>query len=211
LFTIVDYGMGNVGSIQNMLTRLGFRSVMTADPAALGQATRIVLPGVGAFDHAVGRLRELGLFDALNERVLRDRVPVLGICLGMQLLSGGSEEGSLPGFGWIPARTVRFPAGSEAFRDLRLPHMGWNTVAIRRPNPLLREWPDGPRFYFVHSYHVACEDDADVLATATYGIEFHAAVNRGNIWGTQFHPEKSHKFGLDVLKRFAGLGSGEAA
>lgn len=206
MIAIVDYGMGNLGSIQNMLHRLGADSLLTREPKDIQQAEKLILPGVGAFDRAVLNLRGFGLFDLLNERVLGERVPVLGICLGMQLLTEGSDEGrDMPGFGWIHGRTVRFPAGQAEFGDLRVPHMGWNTIEIRRPNPLLSDQGQWSRYYFVHSYHVRCSDEADVLATARYGIEFHAAVNRDNIYGTQFHPEKSHKYGLAVLRSFASL------
>ena len=205
MIAIVDYGMGNPGSIRNMFTRIGAESVITSSPDVIRSADRLVLPGVGAFDEAVVNLDRSGLARVLNEQVLDHRVPILGICLGMQLMSQSSEEGTLPGFGWIEARTVRFRFGPER-SHLRVPHMGWNHIEVALRGSILDDLPDNPRFYFVHSYHVKCADETIVLATTQYGIPFHSAVLKGNIMGTQFHPEKSHKFGLQVLRNFAGAG-----
>ncbi|MGE5361135.1 MAG: imidazole glycerol phosphate synthase subunit HisH [Bacteroidales bacterium] len=202
MIVIVDYGMGNLGSIKNMLGRLGVQSTVTSDPAAVVSAAKLILPGVGAFDNAMTRLANLGLVEALNEAVLRRRVPVLGICLGMQLMSSRSEEGQLPGLGWIDAETVRFRFDGER-TSIRVPHMGWNTLQIREPRSVLRGLPEDSRFYFVHSYHVCCRNEADVLAATDYGVPFHSVIGRGHIVGTQFHPEKSHRFGMHVLRNFA--------
>jgi glutamine amidotransferase len=205
MIAIVDYGMGNPGSIRNMLLRIGVEAAITFSPETIASADKLVLPGVGAFDAAVTNLRHLGLIPILQEQVVLRGVPILGICLGMQLLSRSSEEGSLPGLGWIDARTVRFRfdgAGAE----LRIPHMGWNHVDVKRSGSIFDGLPRDARFYFVHSYHVCCEDEANVLAATTYGIPFHSAIVRDNIMGTQFHPEKSHKFGMQVLRNFAEAG-----
>lgn len=204
MIAIVDYGMGNVGSIHNMLTRIGTESKITTDPKAIAGAAKIILPGVGQFDRAVESLERLGLTEALHQLVLRQGRLVLGICLGMQLLGRGSEEGVRPGLGWIAADTVRFRFEGEQAR-LKVPHMGWSEVVPSRPSALLRDLGTDPRFYFVHSYHVRCDQGEDVLATADYGFSFHAAVGRANILGTQFHPEKSHRFGLRVLKNFVEM------
>jgi glutamine amidotransferase len=202
VIAIIDYGMGNLGSIRNMLTRLGCDSILTSTVEEIEAADKLILPGVGAFDNAMANLERLGLIPVLNEQVLERRKPLLGICLGMQLLSQSSEEGRLPGLGWIEAHTVRFRFdGPQA--DLRVPHMGWNSVEPRQPHPLLADMYPETRFYFVHSYHVSCRDEANVLTTTAYGITFHSAVVQGNIVGTQFHPEKSHKFGLKLLANFA--------
>jgi len=204
MIVIVDYGMGNVGSIKNMLHRVGAASVIAAEPEAIRSAEKLILPGVGAFDKAMECLDRLNLIGVLNEKVLREGAPLLGICLGMQLLSRRSEEGQRPGLGWIDAETVRFRF-DESHAGLKLPHMGWNAVDVVRPSPILDDRHEGSRFYFVHSYHVRCAEERHVLAVATYGVTFHAAVIHGNIMGTQFHPEKSHKFGMRLLKRFAEM------
>ena len=198
---IVYYGMGNVGSIKNMLGRLGVESTITSDPAELETARRLILPGVGHFDRAMEQLESLQLLDVLHEKALVERVPVLGICLGMQLLTRSSEEGERPGLGWIEGETVRFRMTPE-HAALRLPHMGWNTIQVSTPNPLVDGLAEGSRFYFVHTYHVRCDDASRVVATATYGQPFPCVIGRDNVMGTQFHPEKSHRFGLRLLENF---------
>lgn len=202
MIAIVDYGMGNLGSIRNMLLYLGVDSEITSDPSRIAAARKLILPGVGAFDRAMTNLRERGLIPVLDGEVLEKGKPVLGICLGMQLLGRRSEEGTLPGLGWIEADTIRFRF-DPGLAHLKIPHMGWNRVTVSRSGSIMDHLPPEPRFYFVHSYHVRCDREENVLATASYGFEFHAAVIRGNILGTQFHPEKSHKFGLALLKNFA--------
>ena len=203
--TIVDYGMANVGSIVNMIKKAGGTADVSSDPAAIAAASRLILPGVGAFDAGMIRLNERGLVEPLRRKALEERVPVLGICLGMQLLSGGSEEGVLPGLGWIDARTRRLDFAGLSTPP-RVPHMGWNVVTVRRPNLLLLENLEDPwRFYFVHSYHVVCAREQDVLCTTSYGAPFTSAVASGNIYGVQFHPEKSHAYGMKLLGRFLEL------
>ena len=200
MIAIIDYGMGNLGSIRNMLARVGQDAVITSEPGPILRAGKLILPGVGSFDAAMESLAARGLVPLLESCVLDRKVPLLGICLGMQILSRGSEEGRLPGLGWIDADTVRFrPEGS----GLRVPHMGWNEVQVRGPGGILAGYEGDPRFYFVHSYHVRCDHPEEVLATTRYGIEFHSALQKGNIVGTQFHPEKSHRFGMRLLKNFA--------
>jgi len=198
---VVDYGVGNVRSILTMLRRIGTPALASRDVAAIARATRVIIPGVGAFDTAMRLLDEVGVRDVLDEVATERKVPVLGICLGMQLLGRSSEEGSLPGLGWIPADTKRIPAGA----GLRVPHMGWNEVLPTAPNPLFDVRTDPDRFYFVHSYAVVCDDEDNVLATTRHGIEFAAAVRADNIFGVQFHPEKSHRYGLELLRRFTSL------
>jgi glutamine amidotransferase len=200
---ILDYGVGNVGSIVNMLTKVGVTAELSTRPEDVLVADRLILPGVGAFDAAMTRLRELGYEGPLSQRVLVDRVPILGICLGMQLLGQGSEEGKEPGFGWLAARAVRFRSdGRPEGEFLRVPHMGWNAVRPSRPSPFFPGPAEGARFYFVHSYHLQCDDEADVMTRTTYGEEFVSAVCRDNIVGAQFHPEKSHRFGLQFFRAF---------
>lgn len=199
---IVHYGLGNVGSIRNMFNRLGFEAELVEDAAGIRDARKLVLGGVGSFDAGMKALRSRGLEDALNEKVLGDKVPVLGLCLGMQLFTRGSEEGTEPGLGWIDAETVRMRLPAE-HSDLRLPHMGWNSIEVRKETPLLADLPEEKRFYFVHTFHVSCNDPETTAATAVYGREFTCAVARENIYGTQFHPEKSHRFGMKILSNFA--------
>jgi glutamine amidotransferase len=204
MITIVDYRVGNLASIANMLKRAGFAAQITSDPGAVAAADKLILPGVGAFDTGMANLAELGLVEPLRRRALDDAAPVLGICLGMQLLLEGSEEGRLAGLGWVRGRCRRFQfAGADS--QLKVPHMGWNEVRPSRRDSLFGDLADDAGFYFVHSYYAVCDDEADVLARTTHGHDFASAVQRGNIFGTQFHPEKSHKHGLRVLKRFAEL------
>lgn len=201
MITVVDYGMGNVGSVQNMLFRLGHDSILSADPEQVRRADKIILPGVGAFDVAMEALERLGLVQALHQRVRAEGAPLLGICLGMQLLSRSSEEGQRPGLGWVPATTRRFRFEEGA--PQRVPHMGWRTVRPTRPHPVLKHLDADARFYFVHSYHVVCDDPGDELLEADYGGRFCAALASGNVIATQFHPEKSHRHGLALLSAFA--------
>ncbi|MBI2515867.1 MAG: imidazole glycerol phosphate synthase subunit HisH [Opitutae bacterium] len=210
MIAVIDYDMGNVGSILNMLRKIGATAKLTSDHTEIRDATALILPGVGAFDQGMRNLAAKDLRGLLDECVLARGTPLLGICLGMQLLTKGSEEGTTPGFGWIDAETKRFcSTGAEA--KLRIPHMGWNYVQIpvrtRPPGGTLadRLFMDGepnPKFYFVHSYHACCARTEDVLATANYGYEFSAAIGRENVAGTQFHPEKSLRFGLALMHSF---------
>ena len=198
---IIDYGVGNLGSIQNMLKKLGAQSEIATDVNVIERATKLILPGVGAFDAGMTQLNQSGLRPALDAAVLQKRVPVIGICLGMQLMTEGSEEGELPGLGWVSAKTTRFvPSPNEI---MKIPHMGWSLVTKAKSSPVLDLLEDESRFYFVHSYHVGCSNHEDVLLTAQYGsVRFDAAFEYENILGFQFHPEKSHRFGMKLLKAF---------
>jgi glutamine amidotransferase len=200
---IVDYGVANLGSMRNMLRRIGVEPELAGTPDVLRAADKLILPGIGAFDQGMAALHERGLVEPLRERVLGAGVPLLGVCLGVQLLGEGSEEGTRQGLCFVRARCRRFVADAAA--GLRVPHMGWNHVSACRESPLLRGLDDAARFYFVHSYHVVCDDPADVLATAEYGVEFTAMVEHGNIRGAQFHPEKSHRFGMRLLQNYVEL------
>ena len=201
---IINYGVGNLGSIENMLKKIGVDFCSSSDVSELKRADKLILPGVGSFDAGMKNIKALGLLDILNKKVLGEKTPILGICLGMQLLTAGSEEGILPGLGWIDARTVKFKF-SMAQKQLKIPHMGWNNISYSKECVLFKELCPESRFYFVHSYHVLCSDKNQVAATANYGYEFACAVNKGNIFGVQFHPEKSHRFGMQVLKNFSGV------
>ncbi len=202
MIVIIDYGMGNLGSIKNMLKKIGIPSAITGDLKEIERADKLILPGIGAFDNGMLRLQELGMIPVLNRKVLTDRTPTLGICLGMQLMTRGSEEGRLPGLGWFEADTVRFRFREEQ-HGLKIPHMGWNQVRIAKDSSLLQALDEEPRFYFVHSYYVVCRNPEDVLLRTTHGYEFVSGFQRNNIAGVQFHPEKSHKFGMKLLQNFA--------
>lgn len=202
MIVIVDYGMGNLGSVANMLKKIGYPSLISSDKTTIEKATKLILPGVGAFDSAMLRLRELGLVDLLNLKVKVEKVPVLGICLGMQLLANKSEEGGLEkGFGWIQGELIKFRIDKSS-HNIRIPHMGWNVVNQKKKSRLFENMFDENRFYFVHSYHYITTNPNDVLLSTQYGYEITAAVESDNILGVQFHPEKSHKFGMQLLKNF---------
>lgn len=201
MITIIDYRMGNLGSIYNMFKRIGFASKISGDPGEIKRAKKILLPGVGAFDAAIKQINDLNLRNILDEKALVEKVPVLGICLGMQLLTESSEEGVLPGLGWIPAKTFRFRFNNNS--SLKVPHMGWNQVKASNPCLLTKDLPSEPKFYFVHSYYVKVTDDAHSILKTTHGIEFDSAIQKENIFGAQFHPEKSHKYGMKLLENFA--------
>ncbi len=203
MITIIDYGLGNLGSIQNMLRKIGVASELTSKKEAIEAAKKLILPGVGAFDNGIGNLEKLGLIKLLDRQIREQGVPILGICLGAQLMTRRSEEGKLPGLGWIEADTIRFFSRIPA-PGMKVPHMGWNDLDIKKSSPLFAENTE-QRFYFVHSYHFLCDHPEDPLASAHYGYDFTAAFSRGNVFGVQFHPEKSHKFGMELLRRFAAL------
>ena len=205
MITIIDYEMGNVGSIQNMFKYLGIKSVIESDPDKIKNASKILLPGVGAFDTAMKKIKERNLDEVLNEKVLKEQVPILGICLGMQLLTNSSEEGELEGLGLISAKTIGFKQSIK--KQLKVPHMGWNTIKIVQKNPLTLgfEKLDETRFYFVHSYFVKVNDEKNALFKTEYGLKFDSAIVKDNIFGAQFHPEKSHKFGMKLFENFARI------
>ena len=203
MLLIVDYDMGNVSAIRNMLARIGVNDVViSADPADCRTASKIILPGVGAFDAAMSNLDQRGLRQPLLDAALGRRVPMLGICLGMQLLAEGSEEGELPGLALIPGAVKRFDTQGMATR-LRIPHMGWNDVRAGREHALLAGFADERRFYFVHSYHFVCRSPDHAVGMTDYGYPFASVVARDNVAGVQFHPEKSHRFGMRLLSNFA--------
>jgi len=204
MIVIIDYGMGNQRSILNMLYKVGGQAIISSDLDEILRAEKLILPGVGAFDHGIQQLANLGLTDLLNRRVIVDKIPILGICLGVQLFTRRSEEGKLAGLGWIDADTIRFKIPSDS--KLKVPHMGWNELHLLQDSKLFKGMYPNPRFYFVHSYHISdsCSTE-QVIGTTIYGYEFAAVVQKDNIFGTQFHPEKSHKFGMCLFKNFVEL------
>lgn len=201
---VVDYGLGNVQAFLTLYKRLGIEAVAAKTEAGLLGARKIILPGVGAFDHAIELLNRSGMRPALESLVLNDKVPVLGICVGMQILASASDEGVLPGLGWVPGTVRAFRANALA-ADLPQPHMGWNDVQATPGAPLFEGLETDALFYFLHSYYFECRDEGHASAKAAYGLNFSCAVSAGHINGVQFHPEKSHRFGTRLLKNFAEL------
>ncbi|MEI6268886.1 MAG: imidazole glycerol phosphate synthase subunit HisH [Methylococcaceae bacterium] len=201
---VVDYGLGNVQAFLTLFKRLGFEATRAKTAADLTGTSKIILPGVGAFDHALELLNQSGMRPTLEALVLQDKVPVLGICVGMQILASASDEGQLPGLGWVPGKVRAFRDNEQSAR-LPLPHMGWNDVQPKPGHPLFAGLEADARFYFLHSYYFECEVPSHVAAVTAYGFDFSCAVSADNVYGVQFHPEKSHHFGTQLLKNFAEL------
>ncbi|WP_026727832.1 imidazole glycerol phosphate synthase subunit HisH [Flavobacterium denitrificans] len=197
---IIDYGMGNIGSIDNMLKYLGVKAVISSEPSVISDADKIILPGVGHFDRAMTNIKDLGLMDVLKEMALVRKKPFLGICLGMQIMCESSEEGTLPGLSFINAEVKKFEFGTDS--KLKVPHMGWNKIYINKSSDILDGLDDDSRFYFVHSYFVKCNNETDILTKTTYGFDFVSSFQFDNLVGAQFHPEKSHRFGVTLFKNF---------
>lgn len=206
MIAIVDYGLGNIKAFANVYRRLNIDYCYASTVDDLRSASKIILPGVGAFDHAMRKLNDSGLRDTLDELVLVNRIPVIGICVGMQMMAESSEEGLLAGLGWIPGIVQKFSHLDEAMRlKFPLPHMGWNNIVPIKKDPLTDGFDDEKRFYFLHSYYFRCADNDNILSTASYGIEYACMINRQNIYGIQCHPEKSHHNGVKLLSNFASL------
>lgn len=201
---IIDYGLGNVRAFANVYKNLNLPAIIVKHPNELKKVSKVILPGVGAFDYAMQKLDQSGMRQFLDEKVLEHHVPVLGICVGMQILANSSDEGSLPGLGWIDGVVKRFNFSSSK-RPLIVPHMGWNNVKAIKTNGLLKGLDQDARFYFLHSYYFQCQNNEDVFAVTHYGSDFACAVNSGDIFGIQFHPEKSHQCGIQLLNNFAKL------
>ncbi len=200
---VVDYGMGNLDSVARAVEECGGEPIVTREPRDFSTATHIILPGVGAYSVGMQNIRELGLDEILGEQVIDNGIPLLGICLGMQLLSiRGWEGGETSWLGWIEGEVRLLEPNGP---DIRIPHVGWNEVVYVRPSPLFDGIPMGKDFYFVHSYHFHCADETDIIATTDYAGGFISAVSRRNVWGVQFHPEKSQKLGFQVIKNFLGF------
>lgn len=201
MIAIIDYGVGNLGSVFNMFKRIGAKAIITSDVKEIQKADKILLPGVGAFDTAMAKLNESNLIPVIKEAVFSNKKPILGICLGMQLLTQRSDEGALAGLGWIEAETLSF---QKVIKE-RIPHMGWNTITIKNENPMTKGFDEESKFYFVHSYYVSTKNIENKMFGAKYDINFDAGIFQDNIFGVQFHPEKSHKFGMKLFDNFNKL------
>lgn len=199
MLVIVDYGMGNLRSVKKAFDRISVESMVSTSVNDIENATKLVLPGVGHFKNGMENITSRGLIQVLNKRVIQERIPILGICLGMQLFTKSSEEGNVKGLNWIDAQTVKFNSLNE---NLKIPHMGWNTLSVKKKDTVLDEITDQDSFYFVHSYYVQCNNSSDVISTTEYGREFVSSLQKDNIIGMQFHPEKSHSAGLKMLSKF---------
>jgi len=204
MIAIVDYGLGNIAAFASVYNKANIKVSVARTAGDLNGASKLILPGVGHFDHAMRLLQQSGMRDTLDDMVIRDKVPVIGVCVGMQILARSSEEGELPGLGWIDADVRAFKSRDVA-SSMSVPHMGWNDVRPLSPNRLFDELQSEARFYFLHSYYMSCNRQEDVLAICNYGADFTCAVQCSNIYGVQFHPEKSHSFGNRLLRNFAGL------
>lgn len=200
---IVDYGMGNIGSIKRKLDLLEVPYILSSKPSELENVNKLILPGVGHFSRAVQSLKKLELWDFLDKKVQQDRIPILGICLGMQLMARTSEEGDTQGFGWFEADVKKFSV--ENYKTYKIPHMGWNSIDIHKNHPILKNIDKESSFYFVHGYYIHCHDQTDILCSTTYENKFTSAIQKDNIIGFQFHPEKSHDEGLKLLENFIRL------
>jgi len=203
MIAIINYGLGNLNSISNMIKKIGSVANVISSPEHLDDASKIILPGVGAFDAGMTGLKNGGWIEPLNHSVFKQKTPILGICLGMQLMCNYSEEGNIPGLSWIDASVKKF-VFDDTNSSLKIPHMGWNTIKIKKANSLLKI-DNEQRFYFVHSYYVECNNWNDIISVSNHGFDFTAAFGKDNIYGVQFHPEKSHRYGMAVLKNFIEL------
>ncbi|MCL5432575.1 MAG: imidazole glycerol phosphate synthase subunit HisH [Patescibacteria group bacterium] len=200
MIVIVDYGMGNLRSILKKFERLKVQAIVSSKTEHIEKANKLILPGVGHFGKGIKNIKKSNLLNVLNKKVLKEKTPILGICLGMQLFSNFSEEGNAGGLAWINGRVKRFQFDNST--NLRIPHVGWNTLRIKKRSILLKGVISNTRFYFVHSYYLSCKDSRDIIATTDYGNDFVSIVEKNNIYGVQFHPEKSHQIGLKLIKNF---------
>ncbi len=203
MIVIIDYGMGNLRSIQNKLKKAEVENEISFDKNVIEMADKLILPGVGNFKMAIDNLNKLNIIEVLNQKVIKEKVPILGICLGLQLFAKNSEEGNCEGLGWIDSEVVRFNVSDKI--KYKVPHIGWNNVTVKNSNSMDKSISISELFYFVHSYHIKCNNTSDIWMTSKYDYEFVSAIHRDNIYGMQFHPEKSHNAGLEILKKFVEI------
>jgi len=201
---ILNYGLGNIKAFENIYRKLHIPVKVLNSKDDFDGITKLILPGVGAFDHAMTTFNQSGLREISEKMILEEKMPVIGICVGMQMLAASSDEGKLPGLGWIKGKVHRFDESKINFAT-HLPHMGWNDVKVKPDSPIFVEFPTNPKFYFLHSYYFECDNASDIIATSEYGIEFTCAVNHENVFGVQFHPEKSHEYGIKLLENFSKI------
>jgi len=201
MISIINYGLGNLKAIQNVYSRLGIKSNFVSTIEELSRATKLILPGVGSFDYAIDKLNKSGMLDCLNNLVIEKEIPILGICVGFQMMTKSSEEGKLEGLGWLNARVKKFDITNN--ESMLLPHMGWNDVEVSQNSPLFINLEHFSKFYFLHSYYIKSNIEQQIIAYSNYGGKFACALNKNNIFGVQFHPEKSHHFGIKLLENFA--------
>ena len=198
---IIDYSVGNLCSVKNMFKRIGVNALISGNPDIISKADKLILPGVGRFDYGMEQLNKLDLINIIKEKVQNEKIPILGICLGVQLLTEYSEEGGVEGLGFVKGKTIAFDK-SKLQSDQKIPHMGWTNVKEYSASKLFKDMYDEPRFYFVHSFHLQVSNPSDIMVKANYGFDFAAGVECGNVLGVQFHPEKSHKFGMKLLENY---------
>lgn len=204
---VLDYGMGNLHSVENQISNLGASFLRVSNPTDLDSASGIILPGVGHFGHAMQQLKELNLIEPLHKIFSEGRIPILGICLGMQLMAKQSEEGDCAGLGWLDAQVIRLQPLSEGTTKLKVPHIGWNTIDLKKASPLMAGIDENDEFYFVHAYHMQCNNREDILSISSYGCEIVSSIQKKLTFAVQFHPEKSHQSGRKILKNFLSISS----
>jgi len=203
MIVIIDYGMGNLGSVKNMLKRIGYPAIISSKPEDILNATKLILPGVGAFGNGMKNIENLGILKVINKKVLEEKTPILGICLGMQLMAMHSEEGNANGLGWFSGNVIKFKVSDKL--KYKIPHIGWNHISVEKPSKLMNDMKIEDEFYFVHAYHYQTEVEDEILNKTRYEYDFVSAIQKNNIFAVQYHPEKSHDAGEKLFRNFIQL------